>query len=93
MKAIPVPRPDLLLARKDELAHLLNALLSRSARSIFDELGAEDRNALDALVLSLWGLPAREVAAVQEALADLVAHRLAKAARGAGTGLPGGGRV
>ena len=93
VKAIPVPRPDLLLARKDELAHLLNALLSRSARSIFDELGAEDRNALDALVLSLWGLPAREVAALQEALADLVSRRLARVARGAGTGQAGGGWV
>jgi hypothetical protein len=85
VKELPVPRPDLLRAKADDLSHALADLAARRARSIFDELGARDRGALDARVLSLWGIPGREVAAVQEAVADLVRRRLAKAA---GRGLP-----
>ncbi len=82
VKAVPVPRLDLIRVQAEPLSRLVRALARRSSRSIFDERGARDRNALDALVLSLWGLPAREVNAVQEAVAGLVARRLAKAAGG-----------
>ncbi|MDP3940121.1 MAG: Eco57I restriction-modification methylase domain-containing protein [Deltaproteobacteria bacterium] len=83
VKAVPVPRLDLIRVQAEPLSRLVRALALRPSRSIFDERGARDRNALDALVLSLWGLPAREVNAVQEAVAGLVARRLAKAAGGA----------
>ena len=53
VKAIPVPRPDLLLARKDELARLLNPLVSRSARSIFDVNKAQQRHLASAYVVSV----------------------------------------
>jgi methylase of polypeptide subunit release factors len=79
VKGLPVPRADLLRAGAGELARALETLAARRAGSIFEETGRADRDALDALVLSLWGLSAREIGPVQEALKALVRRRLARA--------------
>jgi hypothetical protein len=85
VKALPVPRADLLRARADALARALAPIAARPAGSIFTEAGRPDRLTLDALVLALRGLPEGEAQAVQEALRALVKRRLARADVGPGS--------
>ena len=79
VKALPVPRADLLRARADALGRALAPLAGRPAGSIFAEAGRADRHALDALVLGLRGLPEGEAEIVLEALQALVKRRLTRA--------------
>lgn len=80
VKALPVPSPDRLRSCAAELARALAPLAARPARSVFEEVRASDRHALEARVIGLWGLPAGEIGPLQEALTGLVRARLEKAA-------------
>jgi hypothetical protein len=84
VKALPVPRADLLRARAGALGRALAPLAARPAGSILAEAGYADRRALDALVLALRGLPEGDAEAVLEALQALVKRRLARSDPGEG---------